>query len=224
MKNLFNLFLTILMLFAYSCDQPQSGNENNSSASAEEITDAKNQTNCIYNYNPSSTQVKWTAYKTTAKVAVSGVFSTVESKSHNQNAHSVAELIEGAAFEIPVSSVSSKNEERDGKIQKFFFGAMLSSKEVAGRLTNVKGDDEKGTLSIEMQINDSKQVLEAVYVVDDLYLDVSTQMRLPELGLAEAATSINEACFELHKGEDGESKLGDEVDIHIKTVLKKECE
>lgn len=40
---------------------------------------------------------------------------------------------------------------------------------------------------------------------------------------AEAISSLNEACAELHTDADGESKLWPTVDIVINTVLKSSC-
>ncbi len=223
MKKLLIAGLIASTTLIFGCSQSDTKTEGTTAESnSGEQTEENTTAGCVYTYNGESTKVKWTAYKTTAKVGVSGVFTQMGSDAP-QKETSVPNMLNGGRFEIQTTSINSENEERDGKIREFFFGSMANPLSVRGELNNAKGDDESGTLSITLSINDSKQMLEARYSVDDTYLDITTQMRLPEIGLGDAAKAMNKACYELHKGEDGESKLGDEVDILITTVLMKKC-
>ena len=71
-----------------------------------------------------STKVNWTAFKTTEKIAVGGSFKSIELKD-TKTGETPEEVLEGAAFSIPVSSLYTNNPDRDSKLLKFFFGTLV---------------------------------------------------------------------------------------------------
>ena len=76
---------------------------------------------CFYQYaDNSSAIVNWTAFKTTAKVGVSGTFNQVMIKS-GEKSTKITDVLSNITFTIITGSVFSKNEERDPKIINSFF-------------------------------------------------------------------------------------------------------
>src|SRR5690606_11659412 len=69
-----------------------------------------------------STQVNWTAFKTTDKVGVNGKFTEIELK-NTKTGETPEVVLEGASFSIPVSSLFTNDSDRDSKLKQFFFGA-----------------------------------------------------------------------------------------------------
>ena len=74
---------------------------------------------------PEATSVKWTAYKTTEKKGVNGVFTVLNFE--NKEGTTAQEALNNLSFSIPVSSLFSKDETRDVKLKESFFGAMLDT-------------------------------------------------------------------------------------------------
>ena len=99
---------------------------------------------CTYSYDASTVSINWTAYKHTAKVGVKGVFDTFVVEGE-KSASSVADLINGASFNIDAMSVNSKDTLRDPKLRKFFFGMMNMPGEIGGKFSDVVGTDDKGS-------------------------------------------------------------------------------
>ena len=87
----------------------------------------------IYKVVDSTATVKWTAYKTTDKLPVSGVFNIVNI-TKSVGGKTPQSALNNLEFSIPVSSIFSKNEERDGKLKKLFFGVMASTSLLTGTI------------------------------------------------------------------------------------------
>ena len=76
---------------------------------------------CFYEYDSTSTEFAWTAYKTSDKVAVGGTFNEIEITSDGSSDNPMS-LIESMKFSMKTASVETQNEERNGKIANLFFG------------------------------------------------------------------------------------------------------
>lgn len=154
-----------------------------------------------------STKVKWTGFKTTEKVAVNGSFKQIELK-NVKTGSTPEEILEGVAFSIPVSSLFTDNEERDGKLKTIFFGAMKNTELLSGIL-NFRDNQLFMTLSM----NDVTKEIPLEYTFENNLLRMKTTLNLNDFGGSTALAAINKACFDLHKGKDGVSKTWETVDI-----------
>jgi hypothetical protein len=154
-----------------------------------------------------STQVNWTAYKTTDKVGVNGKFIQLELK-NTQSGETPETVLEGASFSIPVSSIFTDNPDRDGKIKQFFFG-VLKNTEMIGGTFNFRD----GKCFMTLTLNDVTKQLEVTHSINNKKFMVKHTLNLEDFGALDAVTSINEACYDLHKGPDGVSKTWSEVEI-----------
>jgi hypothetical protein len=154
-----------------------------------------------------STKVNWTAFKTTEKVAVGGSFRTIELKD-TKTGETPEEVLEGAAFSIPVSSLFTDNADRDSKLLKFFFGTLKNTELLAGTL-----NFREGKCYMTLTMNDVTKQIVTEYVYENNLFTLTSTLNLVEFGGEKAVNAINEACLDLHKGKDGVSKTWELVDI-----------
>jgi len=158
--------------------------------------------------------VQWTAYKTTEKLPVKGVFKKVDILS-NGDGNTVKEAIHNTEFSIPVSSIFSKDTSRDFKLKKFFFGVMENTKLLSGRL--LIESDSTGTAIIKM--NGVTTDLSFTYKITGNQFNLNGTMILGNWNAQNAIDSLNVASKELHKAKDGVSKTWNDVEINISTVF-----
>jgi len=171
-----------------------------------------------YSIEPKTVTVKWTGYKTTSKIAVNGEFKELI-VSNIKAAPTAVEAMNGTQFSIPVSSIFSDDEERDGKLKKLLFGVMSATVSLTGTL-NLNDD---GTGNVNLSMNGVSKEVPITYVVSGQLVELEGTLDLINDFKAESALeSISKACFELHKGPDGVSKTWSEVGISAAAYLKKE--
>jgi len=171
-----------------------------------------------FSVEPKTVTINWTGYKTTSKIPVKGEFKTVEI-SNVKEASTAIEALNGTKFSIPVSSIFSGDDERDGKLKQLFFGVMDATISLTGTV-NLK-DDGAGTVNLSM--NGVSKEIPVSYTVKDQLVEFSGTLDILDDFKAQAALeSINTACLELHKGPDGVSKTWSEVAIGASVYLKKE--
>lgn len=173
---------------------------------------------CLYHYDGTSTSVKWTAFKFTEKVGVGGMFEKVNVLI-SAPAEDMFAALTGASFTIPIESVNSANEERDGKIQAHFFGAMNSTDVISGLVKSINQTDA----IVEITMNGVSNDYSGSVTVNGEAIGFKTTIDLIDFDATKAVDSLNTVCNDLHKGADGTSKLWTEVDIDVKTRLKKVC-
>ncbi|CAM3660612.1 YceI family protein [Flavobacterium gelidilacus] len=154
-----------------------------------------------------STKVKWTAFKTTDKVAVGGSFTQIELKDVKTGT-SPEQVLEGVAFSIPVSSLFTNNPDRDSKLKTFFFGTLKNTELLSGIL-NFRDNQLFMTLSM----NDVTKQIPLEYTFENNLLSMKTTLNLNDFGGEKALAAINKVCYDLHKGPDGVSKTWETVDI-----------
>lgn len=206
MKNILFYSLICLFISLNSCKKEKTESLEKKEAIKSYSLDVKNST------------VNWTAYKTSDKVPVKGVFNEINivksSKATNQ-----VDVLKGLEFEIPVTSIFSKDSIRDGKLNKFFFEVMKNTSKLKGTFS-IEGE-EKGKISLTM--NGLTKDLPFDYTVEGENIDINAVMNLDNWEAQAALATLNEACKVLHTGADGVSKTWNEVAINakIKTVLEK---
>jgi len=160
--------------------------------------------------------VKWTGYKTTDKIAVNGQFKEINITNVNTGAN-VTETLNGAEFSIPVSSLFTDEPARDSKLKQLFFGVMDNTLSLTGKLNLL----DNGTGTIDLLMNGIQQKIPVTYTVSGELVELQGIMNLENWNGNAALASINEACFELHKGPDGISKTWNEVAVSATVNLKK---
>ncbi len=214
MKKTFLSLIVISSAILYSCAGGEQQTEK-TSANAEPI--------CFYQYtNNSTATVNWTAFKTTAKVGVGGTFNQVMIKS-GEKSTKITEVLNNITFTIVTESIFSKNEERDAKIVASFFGAMDATDLIIGHTKSVEGNNESGTCIFYLTLNNIEKEVTLNYKVADNKVSLTGEIDLANFSGDAAIASLNKVCEDLHKGEDGVSKLWSVVELNIEASLDKNC-
>jgi hypothetical protein len=216
-------FLTLLTIgsFAFFASCGNQGTEKKTEEKDKKVEETAKKEECTYAFDLENTSVKWTAYKTTEKIGVSGTFDSLI-VSNTQKANSVAGVFENATFEIPVATVNSNAPDRDKKILEHFFGVMDETTSIKGKVLGV--DEAIGIISMDITMNNISKAFDFSYEIKDNTLSVSAEgMKLSHWKAQPAVDSLNTVCYDLHKGSDGVSKLWPEVKIEIASKVQKDC-
>jgi polyisoprenoid-binding protein YceI len=195
----FSLILSIALLII-SCGKEKKASDNSAPAST-------------YSIDADHSKVQWTAFKTTAKVPVKGTFKEIKINKSVEGA-SASSALEGLEFEIPVSSIFSKDTIRDAKLNKFFFAVMENTLSLKGSFKI--GNENSGTLALTM--NGLTKEIPFNYEMSQDTILINAPMDLNNWQAQAALESLNQACLELHTGPDGVSKTWNEVVIDAKIL------
>lgn len=207
-----NYFLTIL--FASSLIISSCGND--TAKTQEEVA-------CFYEYEKTNAvSLKWTAYKTSEKVAVGGSFNDVLITG-GEKSTKLAEVLNTIKFTILTNSTNTTNPDRDDKIVNSFFGAMMGTDIIMGQVSGVEGDNEKGKCSFFVTMNEIEKEVVLDYTVTDNVVKLVGELDLNNWNANEAIASLNKVCEDLHKGADGVSVLWPNVGLDIEVALSKRC-
>jgi hypothetical protein len=211
MKNLKLIALGIIMITAVSCKD--------SKKSDEETTTETQTTEGTYTVINDSTKVSFTAYKTTDKAAVGGIFKEITLTDTGEG-ETAFEALNGTKFSIPVSSLFTNDptETRDPKILKFFFEVMKNTELISGEFKVTA----ENACSIDVTLNGKTANIPLQYTENsDTSLSFDGVMNLENWDALAAVASINKACEALHTGKDGVSKTWSEVAVHADVLLNK---
>ncbi|WP_179376439.1 YceI family protein [Winogradskyella wichelsiae] len=167
-----------------------------------------------YIIKPNGTSVKWTAYKTTEKLPVGGEFATLNFDA--KEGSTPQEALNNLEFAIPISNLLTKDESRDLKIKTSFFGAMLDTEIIKGKIKYIN-DAYVATITMNGVTEDLP--LE-VSITDERRVSLKGTMHLKDWNALGALEALNKVCFDLHKGADGVSKTWEDVAIEVNTYLR----
>jgi hypothetical protein len=171
----------------------------------------------MYTVLADSTIIGWTAYKTTAKVPVKGQFSALTIENVKKDS-TVMGALNGLKFKIPISSLFTNDTIRDGKLKKFFFGAMKNTAEIKGTV-HMNNDN---TSTVELTMNGITRELPIAYIITDNRVTIVGNMELDNWQAKAALEALNVVCKDLHMGDDGISKTWSDVKIEVIAVFKEE--
>lgn len=176
---------------------------------------------CHFTFDENATTVKWTAFKFTNKTGVGGEFKSITVTDVNEG-DSPYEVLQNATFSIPISSIDTKNPDRDKKIKEHFFNTMAETEQLKGQIKSWEEGSETATLALKM--NGVEKDVEVKIAVDEEKVSLTTTIDVNDFNAQASIEKLNEVCKDLHKGPDGESMLWSEVDIVVETTLEKTCE
>ena len=207
MKKIIYTLLIITSVNFISC-KSEVKKENN-----EKVT-TKTEEKALFSLKEANNLISWTAYKTTEKKPVNGVFQKVNIIANGEG-NTIKEAINNTEFSIPVSSVFTKDTGRDFKIKKFFFGIMDKTELLSGKL--ILENDSIGYANIKM--NGKVEKVSFSYSILEKTFSMNATMNLENWNAVIAINSLNLECKDLHKGTDGVSKTWNEVALNIKTTF-----
>ncbi|MEP2239252.1 MAG: YceI family protein [Maribacter sp.] len=210
MKKIALTFASALLIVFASCKDAKKSEESKSVEATSEATE-------MFSLVQDSTKVSFTAYKTTDKVPVGGMFKKINFTKTNSGATAM-EALNGTEFSIPVSSLFTNDPTgtRDPKLLEFFFGALKDTELISGVF---KADGDKS--SIDVTLNGETQNIPLAYEMNGDKITFTGTMDLANWNAMDAVASINKACEILHTGKDGVSKTWSEVAVKAEVLLTK---
>ncbi|WP_405414154.1 hypothetical protein [Maribacter sp. Asnod1-A12] len=211
MKKIALTFASALLIVFASCKDAKKSEESKSVEATSEATE-------MFSLVQDSTKVSFTAYKTTDKVPVGGMFKKINFTKTNSGATAM-EALNGTEFSIPVGSLFTNDPTgtRDPKLLEFFFGVLKDTELISGVF---KVDGDQG--SIDVTLNGETQNIPLAYEMNgDDKITFTGTMDLANWNAMDAVASINKACEILHTGKDGVSKTWSEVAVKAEVLLTK---
>jgi hypothetical protein len=164
------------------------------------------------NYLLGEVTVKWNAFKHLSKAIVGGEFIDIQVTDFKDSSD-LYSAIEGVSFELDVKSTKTGDTLRDYKIYNSFFGTMLNTQYISGKILSLN-KNKTGMVLITMN-NVSKEVSFDwdIDQTDEFFL--KTSIDVLNWGASSALNALNEVCLEKHTGPDGVNKLWPNVDIVV---------
>ena len=174
---------------------------------------------CWYELPKRNFQVEFTAYKTSAKVGVSGKFNHIK-RVGPERTDSIDNMLLKSKLEIYPASLNSGDAGRDKTIFVKFFQKMHGD--------NIRisiADVEKKTIQTKITMNDISQIVPLKFKLKRSHqLTAHGTIDILDFSASSALKSLNKACELLHKGADGVSKTWSDVDIRLNAQFEKKCE
>jgi hypothetical protein len=217
MKNLFTLSIVASFLL-FSCQSETADSDTETEDNGQRIES----TDCQIVLETQAVMLKWTAFKFTEKTAVGGKFDQVSIKGP-QKGKDWRELALNSAFAIRTSSINSENPERDEKIGKYFFGNLVNGGAIDGLIIGLDGSEFEGQGEIELDLNGMKNVVPCSYFKSENLIVFTGTLDLVNWDGQTATDSLNQICYDLHKGADGISKLWTEVGFEVQIPYGYDC-
>lgn len=154
--------------------------------------------------------IKFTGFKFTNKVGVSGTFKKVD-WSMAQSANLEAKLL-GTKVTIDSYSIDAGNEARNINITEALF-QVWGDRYIRGEV--VKVDKAMKKAHIKISVGDKSKVVPFKYSGDYRNYQLTAKLDLIDMGLNSAFASLAKRCATLHTGDDGVAKTWSEVDVVI---------
>ena len=217
MKYLQLLVFFFLTLVLFSCSEKQETTEQ----AVDELVPTIEAPLAEYNYNPSATEVKWTAFKHSKKVPVNGKFDSVVVTGFIPSSKFSESLI-GVSMELFTASTNTNDKARDLKIITSFFGSLLNNVSLKATILSADGDvSGDGVLIIDMNGVQKEQVFAwRVDEYDELFM--KTAINVLDWDGEAALNTLNKVCEAKHTGpEDTESILWPDVEVIVISKLDK---
>ena len=219
MKSKFFILAAFVAVSLLACKNDAKTKANADTTTKTTSTEGKS---CKYSVKAGDVKVNWTAFKTTKRVGVKGTFDDVEINTAN-GTPSLSTLMLATSFKINSKTVNSNNPGRDAKLVEFFFGRMTGSLAITGNVKSVTGNNERGEGIVSVKMNGVSWDTAFKYTVTNNVLTMTTNINTNNWNAQDAIASINKACEEKHKGEDGVSKTWPDVDVSVVVPLSVDC-
>lgn len=210
MKKIKLLMIALVVFASYNCKDAKKSSEKAVENSEKEEG---------YSVLEDSAIISFTAYKTTAKKPVGGVFKKVNI-TNTPVASSPIAALNGMEFSILVSSLFTNDDTgtRDPKILLSFFGVMADTEFISGTFSI--GENEK--CMVNLKLNGESHDLPLEYeITDDNHVNFNGVLNLEKWKALDALASLNKACGILHTGDDGISKTWNDVAIEATILIQK---
>ena len=214
MKKTTISLLSAIAFFAVSCG------EKTEETHEEEVKVEKTE-KCTYSLNAESVEVNWTAFKFTNKTGVGGKFDSVVVAGTSES-KTINDAVVNTTFEIFTASVNSANPDRDAKLANGFYGSMNNSDVISGQIMSVN-EGGSGVVKINMNGVEKEAPFNWEFSEENVFT-LTTNINVPDWEAQASLDTLNQMCYDLHTGEDGQSVLWPDVDIKVSAAFDKKCE
>jgi polyisoprenoid-binding protein YceI len=211
-KILLPIVTAALLITSISCEDAKKENTKTETTAA--IVEKEPAKINGYSYNNDSTQVKWTAYKTTDKKGVNGHF-TAFTISGTEQGDTPQNVFKNASFVIQTNSVNTGMELRDNRIINNFFKVFVNTSTITGKIKSI---NEKNAV-LEISLNEITKDVPVKVISNGNNFSLDGTIDLGLFNGQPAVDSLNYVCKDVHKGSDGITKLWPDVAISVSTVL-----
>lgn len=158
-------------------------------------------------------EIKFTGYKFTDKVGVSGTFKKID-WNLKETGESLKDILLGSSVKIDSHSIDAGKTARNINITNGLF-KNWGAREITGQF--VKVDEGKKIATLEFNVGETKNLVDMAYEVKEGVLKLSGTIDLIEMGFSEAFNKLGKICAVYHKGKDGVVKTWSEVLVEITT-------
>jgi len=180
---------------------------------------------CVYQVDPGSLQVNWTAFKTMQKVAVKGGFTELTVFGDLESA-SLAGLLDQLEAEIDIKNeglIRTGNPGRDLTLFQHFFSLFKARPLMKGRIQKTRGSESDGDFTLELVMNRKTRTVPMKYSYGAGVFEASGSIDVLEFALDGPLKELNRTCEALHRGPDGVSKTWPTVDLRLVARIGKSC-
>ena len=146
-------------------------------------------------YDASSVNVMATGYKTAGKVAVPTTFDKVTLSVKKND--SFKKFISSASVKIDVMSINSKMKFRDNNITSTLF-KLSGFSEITANVKSVKGNNKKGVLKVEINMNNVKKVVSMPYTVTANTLKAEASIDVLDFSMNKGFKAFAAKCKAFH--------------------------
>lgn len=155
--------------------------------------------------------VTWTAFKTLAKIGVSGDFTSITYTPSTKQSKDLSSLIVGSKIVIDSTKIDTKNPARDTTISEMFF-KQLSTTVIKAKIVSL--DEVKSTMTIELQMGGTTKIIPMKYEFNNNTFKANGVIDILDFNGANALASISKSCYGLHEG-----KTWNDVGIQFQTTI-----
>lgn len=164
----------------------------------------------------SKAQVKFTAFKTPAKTAVTGSFDDVKFKFGKANKNqSLESQLTNATATIDIMKVNLNDEGKNENLRTHFFGKFAKKDPIKVTFKDVIEGKDKGTILANVRMNGKTQKVPMQYEINAGNLVAKGIIDLSEFGLESARASLQEAVKDLH-----ENLTWSQIEIALEVPVK----
>lgn len=138
----------------------------------------------------------YTGYKTAKKNGVDGTFKNIKFSSKPND--SFVEFAKSLNVEIDGTQIDTKVPLRNKNIAIIFDKA--KSSKILAKITDVKGDDKKGTMDIDMTINNVTKKVPFEYIVKNNSIQATSSIDVLDFALNDSFSAFAKKCKAFHAG------------------------
>lgn len=164
-------------------------------------------------YEASNVNVNWTGYKTEGKAAVSGTFDKVNLEIAKDD--NFSKFLSSAKVSIDPYTINTKMKFRDNNISSTLF-KIANVNEIKANVKKVMGDEAKGKLDVEINMNGVSKIVPMNYTVEASAIKAEGVIDILNFSMNESFAAFAAKCKPFHAG-----KTWSEVTVSFNLPFKK---